>query len=114
MSTMIIKRGDGPEVVVDCAPIEAYESEMREAIARRDFACVPIERLLTMDREQLMHLASILTMMTLEYARLYDSAFSPEHEKLVQGLRELKQAADDAGVELWGDWPELGRGKSER
>lgn len=107
MSTLHIKRGDEPEQIIDCSPIEKYEAELREAMRRREFFKNPhrVEALRTMDRDQLMHLASTLTFMVEEYAHLYDGSFSPEHEKVVKELRELKAAMGEVGKD-WG--PELG------
>lgn len=115
MTTIHIKRGDEPEQVIDCAPIEQYEEELREALRKREFFknSHRIEALRAMSRDQLMHLASILTFMVEEYAHLYDNSFSPEHEKTVRGMREIARAADEAGVDLWKDWPELRGGDEE-
>lgn len=107
MSTVVITDEFGTREI-NCAPMEEYERGLEADIVARRFSDISrILKLKTMSREQLQHLASILTSMVLYYARLYDASFSSEHAKTVQGLREIKRAADEAGVELWKDWPEL-------
>lgn len=113
MSHEIIDR-DGVREVVDVTPVEEFERNLRESIQQRIYfkrSAEQIAALKKMDREQLLRVACILTFMVEEYAHLYDRSFSPDHEKMVAGLRGVKQAADEAGVELWKNWPELGENK---
>lgn len=103
---MVMRRADQDEVVVDCEPIEKYESLLEEACRENKIPSVELFYLAkSMDREQLRHLVSILSCMVSHYARLWNHSFTTEHTVMLEELRKLQCAAKELDVDLW---PELG------
>jgi len=104
--SVIVKRDGQGETVIDCGPIERYKSLLEKACETGKIPPMELFHLAnSMDREQLRHLASILSSMVARYARLWNHSFTTEHAVMVEGLRNLRQLAEERGEDLW---PELG------
>jgi 3-dehydroquinate dehydratase len=106
MTVMVMKRLDQDEIVVDCEPIEKYEDLLEDACRTNKVPPMELFQLAnSMDREQLRHLASILSCMVSRYARLWNHSFTTEHTVMMEELRKLRHFAKELDVDLW---PELG------
>lgn len=104
--TAIVKRDAKGQVVVDLDPVEEYDRLMDGACGEGKTRPIGLLSLAaTMDRDQLLHLVSLLSAKAEHYARLWRHSFSPEHAELVGRLREFRRLAADRGADLW---PELG------
>lgn len=104
--TVIVKRtGHDDEIVINCEPIEKYESLLEEACKADKIPSMELFHLAnSMDCEQLRHLVSILSSMATHYAHLWNHSFTTEHAVMMEGLRNLRHLAKELDIDLW---PEL-------
>jgi len=109
MNVLVKGDKDGSETITDMAPVEKYIG-LAEAACSKGEVVDPVRLALLgeMNSEQLRHLASQLDSLAAHYARLYRYSFSEEFSHVVAEMREMKQLAKEAGLDLWSDWPELG------
>jgi hypothetical protein len=104
--TIVVKRDADGERIVDLGPVEEYERLLEKSCEDGKPGSAELFALTeSMDREQLRHLASILSCLAGHYARLWRHSFTPEFAEGMEQLRSIRRIAKEQGVDLW---PELG------
>lgn len=105
--TVLVKRDAKGEIVIDLDTVEEYDRLLEEACQEGKTRPLGLLSLAaTMDREQLVHLVSLLSAKAEHYARLWRHSFTPEHAELTARLRDVRRMAAEQGIDLW---PELER-----